>query len=391
MEFLRNGRDVPLFFIIISLSMALPFDASLATGVETDETSFSKVVQSCFRSWVPDGSGRLTPSRINQLIMDHQLKGDEAAAVAAIHLYFRNHKEVSGLSEAELLGADIAGNAEGHAGDLARVRALNGRFQKFSKRLKMTPRALFSDNAPHLEGIRQGPLGDCWIVSAIGAAVHFHPLLLKEMILPRPDGSWTVKFLNGRSVFVNRLTDSQIALSSTTGDQGLWLNVLEQAFGQVREALMPKTRGMPELDAISLGGNACPSITRLTGNACRRFAIRRIHAKAFPPDLARRPELVAQVRNIIRLAVTSKRLICAGTTPSGEFPPGIHRRHYYAVLGYHPESDTVTLWNPLGDNFEPKGAPGLRNGYAEVNGILHVPVHDFTLVFGGLFFEAPRT
>ena len=116
MEFLRNGRDVPLFFIIISLSMALLFGVSLATGVEADETSFSKVVESCFRSWVPDGSAWLTPSRINQLIMNDQVKSDEAAAVAAIHLYFRNHKEMSGLSEAELLRTDIAGNAEERAG-----------------------------------------------------------------------------------------------------------------------------------------------------------------------------------------------------------------------------------------------------------------------------------
>ena len=249
-----NGRDVPLFLIIISLSTTLLLGVSLATEVEADETSFSKVVQSCFRSWVPDGSGWLTPSRINRLIMNHQVKGDEAAAVAAIHLYFRNHKEMSGLRKAELLRADIAGNAEERARDLARVRVLNGRFRKFSKRLKMVSRTLFADNAPHLEGIHQGPLADCWIVSAIGAAVYFHPLLLKEMILPRPDGSYTVKFRDGRSVLVNRLTDSQIVLSSTARGQGLWLNVLEQAFGQVRKALMLKTRGMSELDAISLGG-----------------------------------------------------------------------------------------------------------------------------------------
>ncbi len=390
MEFLRNGRDVPLFFTIIALSMALLFGVSLATGVEADDTSFSKVVQSCFKSWVPDGSGWLKPSRINGLIMNHQVKGDEAAAVATIHLYFRNHKEMSGLSKAELLRADIAGNAEERVGELARFRVLNGRFRKFSQRLKMVSRTIFANNAPHLEGIHQGPLGDCWIVSAIGAAVYFHPLLLKEMILPQPDGSYTVKFRDGRSVLVNRLTDSQIVLSSTARDQGLWLNVLEQAFGQVRKALMPKTRGMSELDAISLGGSACPSVTRLTGHACRYFRIRRIRARAFPPDLTRRPELVAKVRNIIRLAVTSKRLICAGTTVRGKFPPGIDHRHVYAVLGYGPESDTVTLWNPLGANFEPKGSSGLRNGYAEVNGILHIPVHDFTLVFGGMFFEAPR-
>ena len=55
------------------------------------------------------------------------------------------------------------------------------------------------------------------------------------------------------------ITSSGAEGNLTVGDQGLWLNVLEQAFGQVRKALMPKTRGMPELDAISLGGSPCPA------------------------------------------------------------------------------------------------------------------------------------
>jgi len=260
MESWRYGRDVPVFFILISLCIILLFGMSLPSRVKADETSFSAIVQSCFLSWVPDGSRSLTPSRIDQLVLNHQVKGDEAAAVAAIHIYFRSHKEVRGLSKADLLQTDMAEDPHQRSDDLPQARGFNSRFSKFSQHLKMVTRTMFSNDAPRLEGIHQGPLGDCWVVSSIGAAVHFHPSRLKEMILPRPDGSCTVKFRDGRSVLVNRLTDSKIALSSTAGDQGLWLNVLEQAFGQVRKALMPKTRGMPGLDAISLGGSPCPIV-----------------------------------------------------------------------------------------------------------------------------------
>jgi hypothetical protein len=387
MEFRRNKGKAPVPFIIVALFMSLLLGASLPSAAEADETSFSNVVQSCFSSWVPNGSDLLTPARIDRLVLNHQVKGDEAAAVAVIHVYFRTHKTVNGLSKADLLQTDTAEGPQEPSNDLPQARGFNAKFRKFSQRLNMVPRTMFANNAPRLEGIHQGPLGDCWVVSSIGAAVHFHPLRLKEMILPQPDGSCTVEFRDGRSVRVNSLTDCQIALSSSAGDQGLWLNVLEQAFGQVRKALVPKDRDKLELDAISRGGDARRSITRLTGHTAQKFHIRRIGAKAFPPDLSRHPQLVTSVRNIIQQAVTSRYLICAGTTTSGTFPPGIGHPHDYAVLDYHPESDTVSLWNPHGSNFEPTGPPGLRNGYSMAGGVLRMPVHDFTLIFGAMFFE----
>lgn len=389
MEFRRIRKGVPVSSTIISLSMTVLFGLSVPPAVGADEASFSTVVQSCFSSWVPDGSGLLTPSRIEQLIFNHQVKGDEAAAVASIHVYFRMNKAARGLSKDDLVREDPVESLDEDS-HLPQPRGFNARFRKFSQHLKMAPRTIFTNGGPRLEGIHQGPLGDCWVVSAIGAAVHAHPLRLKEMIRTEPDGSCTVEFRDGKSIRVNPLTDSQIALSSTAGDQGLWLNVLEQAFGQVRKALIPKDRNMLGLDAISSGGNACRSITRLTGHGARKFDIRRVGAKDLPPDLRRRPELVAEVRNVIQDAVAKKLLICAGTSVQGEFPPGIGHPHDYAVLDYNRDSDAVTLWNPHASNFEPEGSPGLINGYAMGNGILRMPLHDFTLVFGALFVETPR-
>lgn len=389
MAFWQKTNHDRVSLIVISLFVSLLLGVPVLSMADGRETSFSAVVQSCYSSWVPDGSNWLTPSRITQLVLNHQIKGDEAAAIAAIHIYFRGHKDVSRLSKADLLQADMDQDPHEHTEDLPQALRFNVLFRKFTQHLKLVHRTMFTENAPRLEGIHQGPLGDCWVLSSVGAAVHFHPLRLKEMIHSQPDGSCNVEFRNGKSVLVNSLTDSQIALSSTSGDQGLWLNVLEQAFGQVNKALTPKDREELGLDSINRGGNACHIITLLTGHPATHIHIRPIGAKAFPPDLRKRPGLVGQVRNIIQKAVDQKHLLVAGTTARGTFPPGIGHPHDYAVLDYNAESDSVTLWNPHGSKFDPKGAPGLINGYSMANGILSIPLNDFTLIFGGLFLETP--
>lgn len=389
MEFQGHKRDALMAFRRISLLTTLLFAVAIPSPAPADVASFSTVVPSCFPSWVRDGSDCLTPSRVHQLVLDPNVKGDEAAAVAAIHIYFRSHKGATCLMKADLLRADMLEDQPKRSEDLPRTRGFKNRFRKFSQHIKRVPRFVFADNAPRLEGIHQGPLGDCWVVSCVGAAVHFNPLRLKEMIVSQPDGSCAVQFRNGSQVRVQSLTDGQIALSSTSGDQGLWLNVLEQAFGQVRQEFSAKYRDELGLDSISRGGNPRRIITLLTGHAARHVHIRRKGAKGFPPDLGRRPQLVAQVRDIIREAVTHGRILCAGTTVRGEIPPGIRRSHDYAIIGYEAQTDTVTLWDPHGANFEPKGPPGLQNGYSMVKGILRMPSRDFTLIFGGLFVELP--
>jgi hypothetical protein len=54
--------------------------------------------------------------------------------------------------------------------------------------------------------------------------------------------------------------------------------------------------------------------------------------------------------------------------------PGIGYHHAYAIMGFDLKTDQVTVWNPWGQHFEPKGPEGAGHGFATEHGIFHIPL-----------------
>jgi hypothetical protein len=228
--------------------------------------------------------------------------------------------------------------------------------------------------------MRQGALGDCYFVCVVGADINTHRQRFKQMFLPQQDGSCQLVFLDGKKVTVHKLTDAQIALGSSAGEQGLWLNVLEQAFGQVRAAKEPKKTppGFIPIDLISQGGDPQESISILTGHKSEFFEVLK-HAKD--------PEATKKLREAMIAGTKNRRLMSCGTpNEKVEMPPGVINGHCHAVLGFDQAKDTVHIWNPWGNNFQPKKEPaGLANGYPTKDGHFDVTLADFVRIFG--YFE----
>ncbi|OWK43731.1 hypothetical protein [Fimbriiglobus ruber] len=73
--------------------------------------------------------------------------------------------------------------------------------------------------------------------------------------------------------------------------------------------------------------------------------------------------------------------------PTKAGPPGIASQHAYGVIGYDAKTDHVTLWNPWGNTFDPKGPAGLKNGYPTKGGVCTMPLMEFVQVYRTLFYE----
>jgi hypothetical protein len=357
---------------------------------------FAEVVKKYFSHWDKNGDGILSKDEMDAVVVNPACHGEEAAAIAAIKLVVRGGKYTlppitqaylvaSPLRETNSTNTPPAGlddpaqpKQTGHA------PAFQPRYRFALTRLHRVSRELFPQSQPLLDACHQGPLGDCYFVSVVGGMLDRNPADVKAMFHPNRDGSTTVAFANGHSVKVPPLTDAEIAISSIAGTNGLWLTVLENAFGKFRQAALPANpEAEPDTDAIAHGGKPGYVITALDGYKTKAYTLQLTnglhHTAQYSTNLM--ADLSAALQNH-RLAEAS--------TPTNSLPPGINQKHAYAILGYNRETGTVRLWNPHGNNFKPKGPDGLKYGYATKAGQFDLPLKDLLAIYKSVIIETPN-
>lgn len=379
---------------LTAFSLALAAGLAPADTKSSSKTSFKDVVNEHYDHWVK-GGGSLTPARVNALVDSKEVKAEEAAAIAAIHLHFRDHKTAPPMTKDALIAASSKKSADERRDMAAKGVHFDGNYHDFQHHLATVPRTAFAENAPQRVGMHQGNLGDCYVVSAIGAAVTLRQKQVHSMIHQNGDGSYEVTFPHGR-VHVPPLTDAQIVLGSKAGQQGLWLNILEEAFGEVTKAhakhgkaAAPSGGPAVAVDAISKGGDVAKSIEILSGKHGYTWSIRKGKEADHAPAGAELAKLTAEVRQLFHMTVGHK-LVCCSVSGKGKYPPGIITDHAYAIIGFDASGDKVTVWNPWGQHFSPKGDPGMTNGFPIENGEFTLKVGEFTQIFEDISYETDK-
>lgn len=378
---LRCCLMVPVFFVF----------AGVAPAEKKKESAFAHIVEAHFASWDKNRDGTLSAVEVTALVKDPRITGDEAAAIAAIHAYFRGNKHATGVKKDFLLkpGAETA---EERRDKQSKGAHFESHFGAFRRHIAKAPRDIFATKeAPSLEGFHQGNLGDCFLLASIAAAINADAAAVRRMFQVRSDGSCEVVFYSGHRVHTPKLTDAEIALSSSAGEQGVWLNVIEKAFGEikleVRHSRKPASSEM-DLDIISRGGFPSEAIQVLCGTQAKTVSIR--HGKGeHPPAAADVPKLQAELHAYLSQALPRKFLFCCSTASGdkGKYPPGIVTDHAYAIVGYDPRRQVVTVMNPWGNHFEPKGDAGMMHGYATKGGKFDVPLRDFIAIFESVSYQ----
>jgi hypothetical protein len=375
-----------------------------------------------FETWDLDGDDVLEAAEIDRLVVDPAHAGEEAAALAAIKLALRSGRiEPAPLrrslfetvpppgtkpaAEAATPGAtggetareertvdedrDAAASSRRKLDDAATIAALRSRYTRATKRIASTKREVFLDETPDIDRLRQGSLGDCFLIAAVGAMAHRDPQAVRTMIRPYRDGH-LVTLGPDHAVIVPPLTDAQLGLTSSTGDEGVWIALIEQAYGTIRNERRPADqRTLEPSDAIARGGSINATIAALTGHAARTTTMRARIEKAQEQGESLDP-IVEDIRGRLKDAFHDRRLVGAGTSSTDKglkLPPGINGKHAYAVLAFDEAADTVEIWNPHGNTFKPKGEPGIEHGYPTKAGRFAMPLVDFVRVFRAVTIE----
>jgi hypothetical protein len=163
---------------------------------------------------------------------------------------------------------------------------------------------------------------------------------------------------------------------------GSWLVVVEKAYGIIRKRDRAKKgdkptdkTGIDPFDALNWGSSAV-TVALLTGH----------HAESM--HLGNQSSL-DQIHNLLTEMTKKRRLLCVGKS-NENCPPGIVGSHAYAILGYDAQQKIVTIFNPWGNNFTPKGPSGKEHGYTTKNGQFTVPLDQFHAVFRDVVYETDK-
>jgi hypothetical protein len=362
----------------LAVSLALGFSGSARVASSAPPT-FASVVAAQFAAWDKNHDGVLSTNELDALVADPQITNQVAAAVAALKRASRSRTIKLPPLTLESISA-LATNKPGAGNpDFARM------YREGLSRVGNAPhRELFASGLPRLETIHQGKLGNCFCLAPLGAMVHRSPKQVADMFSLQDDGTCRVR-LGKQVVLVTPPTDAELAMTSSNEQDGIWVNLYEKGIGKVRnEARPPEQRSGSALDALARGGSAGTMLALITGHEITRFSFKFAKDSAVTGE-AREAKL-GELSKELAAAAAAKKLMTCGTLKTTT--PGLTSNHAYAVLDYDAKTDAVTLWNPHGGKFTPKGAPGLENGYPEKDGVFQIPVRDFVQQFSGMAFEA---
>jgi hypothetical protein len=358
------------------LAMLLASGVQLAAAEKKPVTAkpvkipLPELVEKHFAHWDRDHDDVLDLSEVDHVIEDHSVHARQAALVVCLRHHLTKKGNAPFLTHQELL-------------KLVEQPGFAKTVERTATHLETIDRELFLPTDPNLATFSQGGLGDCYLLAAIAAQVHRSPKAIRDMIHPEVTGGFRVVFGDGRKIEVPPLTDSELLLGANLDSRhGSWLAVLEKSYGIIRKRDRAKTQDkaararliVPEETMGS--GHLEVTLSLLTG--------RQTEVMHLGPSSHRE-----RVHNVLVETTKKRRLVCVDTT-NDKAPPGMGKRHSYAILGYDEHKRQVTVFNPWGNNFTPKGPAGTANGYATKNGVFTVPLDQFQKVFSDLAYETGR-
>lgn len=349
-------------------------------GAAPRPPGFKESADRAFSAVDTDGDGFLSKKELEAAMVrkgDGALTGADAAAIMVLRQHRDDLEEQSndewfdendGVTRADLARyADRLREAQESGKPLPDdIKDIEGIFGDANARVAGTSRELFPNGGPSQDAVRQGQVGSCAFVAAVDSLVaQGRGDEIVRMIQTNSDGSYTVTFPGRPPVRVEAPTDVEIARGSTAGANGLWLTVLEKAYGHGRDG-----GAAVDADGADSGSTLRAAMGTLTGHDTN------------VDDLALTRKGTTHDR--LTAAMRDGAVVTAGISIRLNEDEGLPSRHAYTVLNYDPATRMVTLRNPWGfkeptRNGQPVNPPN--------DGVFTMPLAEFDKKFSDVAYE----
>jgi hypothetical protein len=377
------ARRASIAFALCAIAAVLPSMASAvpatpasaaatpasSEALSNDAKQFFAVVRANFKIFDRNHDGTLTREEIEIDMQDPRITGSAAAALAALKVGATRSNYLMQTRSYTLADIDVMEST------LRAGRKLTPNFVKYFvaglNKLTHVPRELFSRGGPHLTAISQSWTSDCYFLSTVGALAQTNPGSLVRLIKANGDGTYTIAFPGKQLVRLHSPTDSELA-AYTGATDGLWLSLLEKAYGVVRIKDEPKQPRTDEpLDSVGFRTGNPSVVGILTGHAFKEL---NLPQKTHHPADGR---LFADFRGELRSAYDGHRAVMLGNS-----------HHVYAITAYDPAADLVTVHNPYNRGGNETLADGSK--FQRTEGFFMVPAAELVNNFNYVYFELNR-
>lgn len=192
------------------------------------------------------------------------------------------------------------------------------------------------------DAVHQGDLGDCYFLAALASKAQEDPQSVKNMIRDNNNGTYTVTFPGdpNHPVTVDCPTQQEIGkYAHDDGQNGMWVNVIEKAHRKLTGKDTSDDGGDVN-DGVNL---LSPKGTGTTDDDLSGFI-----------GIGRTTK--GNVEQDIERALNNHEIVVGGTGDSSFLdhlgtqndPSGYVGDHVYAITGYDPKTQTITMRNPWG-------------------------------------------
>jgi hypothetical protein len=346
--------------------------------------TWASIARTNFNSWDLNNDGYVGKKETDSLLLNRNIKGEQAAAVAALHKYLEELEELSNDEWGdENDGLTLSDLRQVEKGNLKQVES---NFQNSKRQIRSaqtardndtlfgntkTQNELFPNGLPSLDALKQGAIGDCYFLAPLGSLIARNPQAVVDMIKRNTDehdvpSSYTVTFPGSDGpVTVSVPTDGEVARYSSSGSDGLWLAVVEKAYGKLRAGKDGANRG----DKIGGGGTSKQGMNAFTKAGKDRDMLGLTSKSTTQKKLTK--------------YMGSNQIVTAGIGSSNSLH--LPSSHEYSVIGW--DGTWITLRNPWGSN--PDEVPQSADGFMllDKRGRFKMKMDSFHRVFADITYE----